>query len=150
MRLPDVTSASLTVSFRFGPMIAAVANTVLFAKEHSPQTEWCPYRLRGNATYAGLVTHGTHGPLCKGQLDPLTVVARKNSTLMIAALELVTSRPSVGLAFHGLQGTVQCCPARSGSWVRSLVCVCVCVCKSIKTALRSDCCAGKRSLATGF
>ena len=40
----------LTKSFRFGPGLAAVANVILFAKEHSPQVKhFRPYRVLGGA-----------------------------------------------------------------------------------------------------
>ena len=39
----------LTGSFRFGPRIGAVANTLLFAKEHSRQCDWFPYTVSVHA-----------------------------------------------------------------------------------------------------
>ena len=43
-------SVSKAPAFRFGPPLAAVANLVLFAKEHSPQVaDFIPYRVRGGA-----------------------------------------------------------------------------------------------------
>ena len=95
MGLQGAVDRALTTSFRFGPRIAAAANVVLFAKEHSPQTPgpnegkplWVPYRIRGGASFAGqLLSTSRTQPTPE---SPVTYIARCNATLVTQALELL-------------------------------------------------------------
>jgi hypothetical protein len=63
LQLPNCEDKFLTVTHRFCPRIANIANTILFCKEFSPQTindkkdkKWMPYRLKGGASTKGIVT----------------------------------------------------------------------------------------------
>jgi len=96
--LPPVTlcKRSLTRSFRFGPTIAAVANTVLFAKRFSLQTvpernargcrlksTWVPYRVVGAAP--GRADQITSELLLPGTAacPRVTYLARTNAALFL-------------------------------------------------------------------
>lgn len=90
--IPNAIDRSLTTSWRFGPVIANVANTVLFAKHYSPQTcqykkLWIPYRLKGNEKIVCTVTSQSMLPQWKNH--PVTVIASGNATLMIKAMDLL-------------------------------------------------------------
>jgi len=87
------TDLSLTTSFRFGPSIARIANTVLFAKEHSSNTPapasnkgktWNPYRLKGLPNKECVVTDEPILPLWKN--EQITLIGFSNGGLMIAAM----------------------------------------------------------------
>jgi hypothetical protein len=113
MELPNCLDKFLTVTHRFGPEIAAVANSVLHCKELSPQTvgkhppTWLPYRLvggggEGRVTAQDLLpppAHDTEGegdfekekefPSVEGVKEceyPVTVLAFANMELMEFAL----------------------------------------------------------------
>ena len=96
--LPGAIDRALTASFRFGPAIGAAANTILFAKAHSPQTDWLPYRLRARGAHRGLVTSAG---LLDGRLGPVTLLARANAELLVQALECLALRPGVRIAING-------------------------------------------------
>ena len=87
------TDLSLTTSFRFGKNIARVANTILFAKEHSSDTPapasnkgktWNPYRLKGLANMDCIVTDEPILPLWTEK--QITLIGYSNGGLMIAAM----------------------------------------------------------------
>lgn len=87
------TDLCLTTSFRFGSNIARIANTVLFAKEHSSDTPapasnkgktWNPYRLKGLANKDCVVTDEPILPLWTEK--QITLIGFSNGGLMIAAM----------------------------------------------------------------
>ena len=87
------TDLSLTTSFRFGPNIARIANTVLFAKEHSSDTPaparnkgktWNPYRLKGLANAECVVKDEPILPLWTEK--QITLIGHSNGGLMISAM----------------------------------------------------------------
>ena len=89
----NATDLSLTTSFRFGSNIARIANTVLFAKEHSSDTPapasnrgktWNPYRLKGLANKECVVTDEPILPLWTEK--QITLIGYSNGGLMIAAM----------------------------------------------------------------
>ncbi|KAJ3356919.1 hypothetical protein HDU91_005475 [Kappamyces sp. JEL0680] len=87
----------LTNSFRFGRHIAFVANTILWAKQNSPQIKtFQPYRLRGLNPVDGEV----FGPGCTLSF-PFTIIARTNSALIGRALQLLQAYPDVRIALSG-------------------------------------------------
>lgn len=97
LELEDVENASLTRSFRFGPEVACVANTILFAKEYSPQkTMWRPYRLTGAGTAPGIIRST---PSTKTQRR--TILAAANVTLLKEALQLLEIDPDLRFALQG-------------------------------------------------
>jgi hypothetical protein len=111
----------LTESFRFGPRIACVANTILFAKRKSPQTLptdggfrrkksrlWTPYVIQGRSAVCegqvgwaeqssllSLVNPGDGG----GGRQQVTILAFGNATLFSACLPRVLA--SIGSAAGG-------------------------------------------------
>jgi hypothetical protein len=85
----NLKKLTLTNSWRFGPNIAAAANTVLFAKEHSQQTEppgpkskttWNPYRVVGASLHG--VDKVTSKMLLPRPGHPVTYIARDNVGLL--------------------------------------------------------------------
>ena len=104
----QISDATLTRSFRFGPCIAAVANLVLFAKEKSPQTtgdpnrrgridvapkkSWTPYRVVGGSSCAGQVFTAA---ACPSRSQPQSqtrppsrcILAYQNISLLRAVLQ---------------------------------------------------------------
>ncbi|KAI8622566.1 P-loop containing nucleoside triphosphate hydrolase protein [Chytriomyces sp. MP71] len=73
----------LTTSFRFGPTVARVANTLLYMKAHSPQAkDFNPYVLRGGSSIPGeLVGSDARLPY------PHTIIARSRLMLIMRGLE---------------------------------------------------------------
>jgi len=78
----------LTQSWRFGRQIARAANTVLLAKERSPQTTkksgkyrlWVPYRIEGAGGEGGV----TAGSLIdRWKEGPFTLISYKNGALFV-------------------------------------------------------------------
>jgi hypothetical protein len=99
MSIPNCIDRMLTKSWRFGPAIAQMANIALFVKENSPQTTnyvdstrrlWLPYRVEaGRGKADSIVT-----PRSLLQRDwwtkrPVTIIGRKNGSLLKKALELM-------------------------------------------------------------
>jgi hypothetical protein len=87
----------LTASFRFGKQIAALANVILFLKEHSPQPWSVPYRLQGCAMQAGYVTienltQQMASP--KTRAKQLTIIARSNTGLLQEVLPVRCNCPT--------------------------------------------------------
>ncbi|CAM9988347.1 unnamed protein product, partial [Heterosigma akashiwo] len=83
MNIRGAEDATLTKSFRFGPNIAAVANSILFLKEKSPQKDWKPYRLSGVGQGEGQVYASTTDP----RVPPRrTLLAWSNVSLIQAVL----------------------------------------------------------------
>jgi superfamily I DNA/RNA helicase len=123
-QIPDVVDLELTTSFRFGPPLAAVANLILFAKEHSPQgDDFVPYRVLGGASVAdrpaetfsfreGTVSavdgmlRAARNPGTGGKGLPgdgcVTLLAWKNITLIQNAIELLMHRPGISIAVYGV------------------------------------------------
>ena len=106
---------SLTTSWRFGPTLAAIGNTVLFCKEFSPQTTgergskkdvvktWYPYRLRGGKLGCDGEDEGriTTQNLLSNEAEwegPVTVLAYSNMELFKAALGYISARKEEGEA----------------------------------------------------
>lgn len=84
---------TLTKSWRFGESITRIANTVLFAKENSPQTTggtrtWKPYRVTGNDDIEDLVT--SKDIVRDWKSGPVTLIAFKNARLFTEAIKLIT------------------------------------------------------------
>ena len=87
---------TLSTSWRFGYALAAVANTLLFCKQHSPHDkDWTPYRLTGRAGRGGQVhTRDLLTELGQGRISgPITVLARTNVELLSAALKALSFSP---------------------------------------------------------
>jgi hypothetical protein len=99
MSLPDFVDRILNKSWRFGPAIAQIANVALFVKKYSPQTtgyedrsdkQWIPYKIEA----AKDEDYSTVTPRSLLQKDwwnkrPITIIGRKNGTLLKKALELM-------------------------------------------------------------
>jgi superfamily I DNA/RNA helicase len=85
----------LTASWRFGNAIACTANSVLFSKHYSAQTEyrdgryksWRPYRVRVGAPREDRITRHSLLPQWR-ELEQLTLIARTNVALMFEILGL--------------------------------------------------------------
>ena len=87
----------LTESWRFGPAISNMANFILYAKEHSAQTEytyrgepknWIPYRTR--AGRKDLPSKVIRTPLIgEWRSIKITVIARTNVKLLLEALNVL-------------------------------------------------------------
>lgn len=99
MSLPDCIDKLLTKSWRFGAAIAQVANISLFVKENSPQTtnyvdrtdkQWIPYRVDA-AREEDYSIVSTRSLLHRDWWNkrPVTIIGRKNGTLLKIALELM-------------------------------------------------------------
>jgi hypothetical protein len=122
--LGDIRGAAdlpLTVSFRFGPGLAAVANAILFVKEHSPQLKlFRPYRVRGGSRRCAGEAFGHPGGadpvvavrrLLRAAREAVqgggeksgsvTVLAHANLTLIRASLNLLTWKPDLRVAIAG-------------------------------------------------
>jgi hypothetical protein len=97
-QLANAHDAQLTVSFRFGPKIAAAANALLLSKRFSAQTDpdpnhalWWPYYVTGAARAPGrvlecdLVAARAWG----GERGPITVIARTNVGLLNMVLPVL-------------------------------------------------------------
>lgn len=86
----------LTSCWRFGPAIAAVANTILYAKENSSQ-DHMSYRLRPSGRY--------HGKLYTREGFPTgiqrTFLAFTNVSLLRRSLEYLQEIPGCKFAFNG-------------------------------------------------
>ena len=100
MSLPNCIDRFLTKSFRFGHPIAQIANVALFVKEHSPQTMeyigtdkklWIPYRIEGagNGDDECIVTAESLLHREWSNKRPVTIIGRKNGTLLVTALDLM-------------------------------------------------------------
>ena len=106
-----IIDRSLTTSWRFGPTLAAIGNTVLFCKEFSPQTTgergskkdvvktWYPYRLRGGKLGCDgedegrITTQNLLSSETSGEWEgPVTVLAYSNMELFKVALGYITAR----------------------------------------------------------
>jgi hypothetical protein len=99
MSLPKCVDRILNKSWRFGPAIAQMANVALFVKKYSPQTTyyenkedklWMPYKIEA----ARDEDYSTVAPRSLLQKDwrnkrPITIIGRKNGTLLKKALELM-------------------------------------------------------------
>jgi superfamily I DNA/RNA helicase len=94
-----VIVTTLTQTFRFGRAIAAVANSVLFVKEHSEQSKlWVPYRVRPRPGSAGEVTNG---PVEYRRGQQVVVIGRTNLSLARKAWELLEADPKLEIAILG-------------------------------------------------
>jgi len=98
LEMRDCTDKFLTVTHRFCPRIANIANTILFCKENSPQTTdnskqlWLPYRLTGGAATSGVVTtasllDGIGNTGGSAHASPVTVLAFSNVELLEICIE---------------------------------------------------------------
>eukprot|EP00039_Didymoeca_costata_P006799 m.93302 g.93302 ORF g.93302 m.93302 type:complete len:719 (+) comp13397_c0_seq3:188-2344(+) len=87
----------LTKSFRFGDEIAAIANTILFVKENTPQ-DWTPYRVVGGGKTAGTLAVASQN----ADRTPRTIVAFKHVTLFQTAIMLLEAFPDIRIS-------VSCC-----------------------------------------
>jgi superfamily I DNA/RNA helicase len=87
-----VNRCSLSVSYRFGPDLAAVANTVCFAKSHSPQGQDGPgdsFRLVGGSSEPTVVTTKSLLIPEEWNKEPVVFIARSNATLITTAINLL-------------------------------------------------------------
>lgn len=97
MSIDSNIDLNLTKSWRFGSSIAKVANSILFAKEYSPQTLewtsrlWLPYRIQGNDLIDDSITGETIIDKWNNKNHPITIIARKNATLFSQAIYSLTS-----------------------------------------------------------
>ena len=104
-------------SFRFGPRIAAAANFILFSKCNSPQRKnFTPYDIEGGAEEPGQVCYHRKGTLSaiddfltKAREDgdeapSVTLIAHRNSSLIVAALEYLLKYPNARIAAYGGEG----------------------------------------------
>ena len=94
LELENCEDKFLTVTHRFSSRLANVANTMLYCKEHSPQTNykktWIPYRLQGGSPVTGRVTsESLLDDLMTRKLNsssnnksPLTLLAHSNVELL--------------------------------------------------------------------
>lgn len=83
-------------------MIAAIANTLLNAKENSPQTigqstkSWVPYRIVGQGAYGEVTTRNLINDIFSGieqeKKKSVTVIAFKNIELLKFALNLMVQQ----------------------------------------------------------
>ena len=96
MRMKVDATLSLTNSFRFGARIAAAANTVLFAKEHSAQTDpdpdkrsWEPYRVTGVGPEGEVSAKSSLG--VPGRR--VTLLGRSNAALFLSAMSVLETCP---------------------------------------------------------
>eukprot|EP00804_Cyclotella_cryptica_P009997 CCRYP_015421-RD/>CCRYP_015421-RD protein AED:0.11 eAED:0.14 QI:371/0.75/0.8/1/0.5/0.2/5/0/796 len=100
MSLPNCIDRFLTKSFRFGPAVAQIANIALFVKENSPQTTdyigkdkklWIPYRVEGVSREDADSIVTTRSLLQRDSWNkrPVTIIGRKNGTLLKTALDLM-------------------------------------------------------------
>ncbi|KAL7517357.1 hypothetical protein ACHAWX_002285 [Stephanocyclus meneghinianus] len=100
MSLPNCIDRFLTKSFRFGPAVARIANVALYVKENSPQTTeysgkdrklWIPYRVEGvsQGDDESIVTTRSLLQRDGRNKRPVTIIGRKNGTLLKVALELM-------------------------------------------------------------
>jgi len=96
MQMTPIGDYKLTTSFRFGQKISRIANTVLFAKEKSPQSEkdkmgnwknWIPYTVRAEREDGYVTTDNLLSEWKK--LDQITLIARGNVTLLFELLPLL-------------------------------------------------------------
>ena len=118
MGLRDVQELPLTQTFRFGPQIGAVANTVLFIKEHSRQTRtdkptWDPYRLRSKPDVPSIVRYAEDHPEQLPGLEPLCVIARSNMQLMQYAVPILCAA-TTGAVVATVDSAAACNPALNG------------------------------------
>ena len=91
----DITDFYLTSSFRFGSNIAAIANKILWYKEHSPQAKsFMPYRVSGLSPIDGEVTS-------ESLPFPFTAVGRTNAQLILRALGLLVEHEGVKITING-------------------------------------------------
>jgi len=97
--IPNAIDVKLTTSFRFGKEIAAVANTVLFAKDNCPQKNtWVSYRVSGSEGKPG-VLFDEHGSALN--IYPRTILAFTNLECFNAALPILMANPNVKIALNG-------------------------------------------------
>lgn len=99
-RTCEIENMSLTGSYRFGPQIGDMANTILCCKKISPQTTsdkptWKPYILQGLGG-PGRLRFSENICLSKSETEdgPVTVLGFANMDLLIFALELFEKAPS--------------------------------------------------------
>ena len=104
MDLKNCEDRSLTCSYRFGKEITSVANTLLFVKEHSPQTPqhgtrtWIPYRVDGINPQIGIIDgDGTKTPRGKS----ITIIGRTNLSLLQRSIELIQTDSNVKISING-------------------------------------------------
>ena len=108
---------NLTRSFRFGKTIAASANTLLYGKKNSPQgKKFVPYDVVGGANEPGQVCYHRKGTSSAiddflvrtrqdGDVAPsVTLLAYRNSSLIVAALEYLSKSPNARIAVYGGSG----------------------------------------------
>ena len=87
---------TLTLCWRFGPAIAAVANTILYAKQNSLQPHKS-YRLQPRGRFQGEL-YSKHGfPLGMQR----TFLAHRNITLLERSLQYLQEIPGCKFAFNG-------------------------------------------------
>jgi superfamily I DNA/RNA helicase len=115
--LPVDQDFKLTRSFRFGVRIAASANTILYGKMNSPQRKkFKRYDVVGGAAEPGQVCYHRKGTtsaiddlLTKARQDgdqapSVTLLAHRNSSLIVAALEYLLKYPDARIAAYGGDG----------------------------------------------
>jgi hypothetical protein len=100
-----VVDKTLTKSWRFGPKVAAIANTILFSKQFSPQTasdlskrSWIPYRLTGCDEDSRVTMKSLLPEVDKKRL---TVLAFSNIELLDVALNALIRFPDLKIAIAG-------------------------------------------------
>ena len=104
----------LTNSFRFGPNIAAVANTILFGKMNSPQGHtFTHYSVVGGNPNPGTVSRSSEDVTEaietllarareEGEKEPsVTLLAWKNVSLIVAALKYLSAKEDARIAIYG-------------------------------------------------
>ena len=105
---------TLTNSFRFGPNIAAVANTILFGKMNSPQGHtFTHYSVVGGNPNPGTVSRSSEDVTEaietllarareEGEKEPsVTLLAWKNVSLIVAALKYLSAKEDARIAIYG-------------------------------------------------
>ena len=104
----EVTTLTLTKSFRFGSSIAECANALLMAKACSEQhSTFRFYQLEGSCLEKGIVTTSNllSGRTLEGGFQRvsggLTILGYKNTSLLHAAVQLFCADASVKMAFNG-------------------------------------------------
>mmetsp|Transcript_10636 Transcript_10636/g.20558 ORF Transcript_10636/g.20558 Transcript_10636/m.20558 type:complete len:916 (-) Transcript_10636:330-3077(-) len=100
---------ALTSSFRFGPLIASVANSILFVKQHSPQrATFRAYRVNGaggggerGRVFKSVKDAQKHGV----DVSKRTVLAWKNVTLMRSVLPIGDKKILINCSDGASSGT---------------------------------------------
>ena len=112
----SLTCRAMTASFRFGPEIAHAANVMIMAKENSKQRKcFYPYRVVGSGNRESFVTEEDflHRRDDEGKFvripdeygGCLTVLCRKNVSIMMQSLKLLSDDPTVRIALNGESAT---------------------------------------------